>query len=252
MADKCVVRNAQYRRGGLNKRERHNERKNADYQNEDIIKDRAAFKYHRHHEILSGAATRPAPHCRGHSRHSAEATRKGGAGTLRAATEAKPGHGDVGGIMMIDEKTVEQARNADIITFFERRYGFTFAHRGGAYRCQQHPSLAVKNDRRSWYWHSKGVGGCGTLDYLIKAENMPFREAVEAAAGIAPATAQPRQEAEQPKTLVLPAKKEVSLRLYQYLCGWRGIDSEVVNTLIQKGKLYEDRRGNVVFVGQGW
>ena len=46
MADKCVVRNAQYRRGGLNKRERHNERKNADYQNEDIIQDRAAFNVH--------------------------------------------------------------------------------------------------------------------------------------------------------------------------------------------------------------
>ncbi len=46
MADKCVVRNAQYRRGGLNKRERHNERKNADYMNEDIIKDRAALNVH--------------------------------------------------------------------------------------------------------------------------------------------------------------------------------------------------------------
>ena len=46
MADKCVVRNAQYRRGGLNKRERHNERKNADYQNEDIIKERAKYNVH--------------------------------------------------------------------------------------------------------------------------------------------------------------------------------------------------------------
>ena len=46
MADKCVVRNAQYRRGGLNKRERHNERKNADYQNEDIIKERADHNVH--------------------------------------------------------------------------------------------------------------------------------------------------------------------------------------------------------------
>ena len=46
MADRCVVRNAQYRRGGLNKRERHNERKNLDYQNEDIITDRAAFNVH--------------------------------------------------------------------------------------------------------------------------------------------------------------------------------------------------------------
>jgi hypothetical protein len=43
MADKSVVRNAQYRRGGLNKRERHNERKNADYMNDDIVKERAAF-----------------------------------------------------------------------------------------------------------------------------------------------------------------------------------------------------------------
>jgi len=42
MTEKCVVRNAQYRRGGLNKRERHNERKNAGYQNEDIVKERAA------------------------------------------------------------------------------------------------------------------------------------------------------------------------------------------------------------------
>src|SRR5215510_14130121 len=46
MANKCVVRNAQYRRGGLNKRQRHNERKNADYMNEDIIKERAAFNVH--------------------------------------------------------------------------------------------------------------------------------------------------------------------------------------------------------------
>ena len=46
MADKCVVRNGQYRRGGLNKRERHNERKNADYMNEDIIKERAEYNVH--------------------------------------------------------------------------------------------------------------------------------------------------------------------------------------------------------------
>jgi len=40
---KTVVRNAQYRRGGLGIRQRHNERQNADYMNEDIIKDRAAY-----------------------------------------------------------------------------------------------------------------------------------------------------------------------------------------------------------------
>lgn len=52
MADKCVVRNEKYRRGGLNKRERHNERKNMDYQNEDI--DPARFPFNVHFKSCEG------------------------------------------------------------------------------------------------------------------------------------------------------------------------------------------------------
>jgi len=150
--------------------------------------------------------------------------------------------------MMIDEKTIEQARNADVVIFLEWWHGFTFAHRGDAYRCRQHPSLAVKNDRLSWFWHSRGVGGHGAIDYLMKMEHMPFRQAVEAVSGITPTTVPPRRE-EPPKALVLPEKAGISLRLYDYLCGQRGIHSDIVNALIQKGKLYEDKRKNVVFVG---
>jgi hypothetical protein len=159
-------------------------------------------------------------------------------------------------MMRIDEHTVEQARAADMVAFFEKYNGFTFAHRGGEYRCEQHPSLAVKSDRLSWFWHSKGIGGHGVLDYLTKVENMPFRQAVESVCGISPPTATPqhrvnltRQEAESPKTLILPEKKGIPIRLYDYLCLKRGIDSDIVNTLIQKEMLYEDKRGNVVFVG---
>lgn len=149
---------------------------------------------------------------------------------------------------MIDEKTIEQARNTDIIAFLEQRHGFTFAHRGGAYRCRQHPSLAVKNDRLSWFWHSKGIGGHGAIDYLMKLEGLPFRQAVEVISGIAPTTISLLRE-EAPKVLVLPEKAGISLRLYDYLCSKRGIDGGIVNTLIQKEKLYEDKRGNVMFVG---
>ena len=45
-ADKTVVRNATYRRGGLNKRERHNERKNINYRNDDICPERAVYNVH--------------------------------------------------------------------------------------------------------------------------------------------------------------------------------------------------------------
>ena len=151
---------------------------------------------------------------------------------------------------MIDKSTVEQARAADVLAFFEKYNGFTFAHRGGEYRCKQHPSLAVKADRLSWYWHSKGIGGYGVIDYLVKAENMAFRQAVEVVTGTTPTTAPTRQTAEPPpKTLILPEAVGVPLKLYDYLCIKRGIDGDVVNTLMQKEKLYEDRRGNVVFVG---
>jgi len=150
---------------------------------------------------------------------------------------------------MIDNNVVERARKADVIAFFEQRNGFTFAHRGGTYRCRQHPSLAVKDDRLSWFWHSKGIGGYGALDYLVKAENMPFRKAVEAVTGIAPITAPPQQETVPPRAFMLPPKAGISLRLYDYLCNKRGIDIDIVNALIQKEVLYEDKRRNVVFVG---
>jgi len=87
------------------------------------------------------------------------------------------------------------------------------------------------------------------LDYLIKVEKIPFREAVEAVTGIAPATTARPWQAEQTKTLMLPEKAGVQLRLYDYLCRKRGINHDIVHTLIQEEKLYEDRRGNVVFVG---
>jgi len=154
--------------------------------------------------------------------------------------------------MMIDNMIIERVRNTDVIAFLEKYQGLTFKPMGGGYRCEQHKSLAVKADRLSWYWHSQGVGGHGALDFLVKAEKMSFRDAVEVITGAILPTAptRTRQAAEPPpKTLILPEASGVPLRLYDYLCIKRGIDGDVVNTLMQKEKLYEDRRGNVVFVG---
>ncbi len=150
---------------------------------------------------------------------------------------------------MIDNKIVEQARNADIIAFLEKYHGFTFAHKGGAYRCNEHPSLAVKNDRRSWFWHSRDLGGFGAVDYLVKADGMTFRDAVTVITGATPPAAATQLEPEPTKDLILPDRAGIPLRLLNYLCNERDIDSEIVNTLIQRKMLYEDTRGNIVFVG---
>jgi hypothetical protein len=83
----------------------------------------------------------------------------------------------------------------------------------------------------------------------MQMERLPFRQAVETVADIDTITIRFQQESEQPKKLFLPEKKWNSLRLYAYLCQKRGIDSEIVNALMREGKLYEDKRGNVVFGG---
>jgi len=149
---------------------------------------------------------------------------------------------------MIDSKLVEQARNSDMIAFLEK-HGLSFASRGGVYRCSQHPSLAVKGDRLSWYWHSKGIGGFGALDYLMKVDGLPFRQAVETVSDI-PAATPISRERQPDKRLILPEKAGfLQARLYVYLCQKRGIDSDIVSALLDEGRIYEDRRGNVVFVG---
>ena len=155
---------------------------------------------------------------------------------------------------MIDKAIVERVRNTYIINFFERYHGFIFAHRSGEYRCKQHPSLAIKDNRLSWYWQSKGIGGHGVLDYLTKVENMPFRDAVGVVVDTSlilavPSPSAPQPQATKPKVLILPEKAGIPLKLLTYLCSKRGIDSDIVNALMQKEMLYEDRRGNVVFVG---
>ena len=150
---------------------------------------------------------------------------------------------------MIDTNVIDQARQTDIITFFENCRGLMFFQRGGSYRCCQHPSLAVKEDRLSWYWHSKCCGGYGIFDYLIKVEGMHFKAAAEAVlSGSLPYIAPQPQEV-KPKTLILPEKAEKPLRLYDYLYRVRGIDIEVIQALIREKLIYEDVNGNIVFIG---
>lgn len=152
--------------------------------------------------------------------------------------------------MRIEDNILEQARMADVPAFFEKYNGFTFAHKGNEYRCRQHPSLAVKRDRLSWYWHSKGIGGYGVLDYLTKVEGIPFREAVELVIGLSPTSTQPLlpQKKDKAKVLILPDKKGIPLRLYDYLCKKRGLHGDIVTALVGEGKIFEDWCSNIVFV----
>lgn len=151
--------------------------------------------------------------------------------------------------MRMNASEITRARSTDMIAFFENRYGLTFAHRGSTYRCHQHPSLVVKDDRLSWFWHSKGIGGYGVLDYLMKVEDLSFHQAVEIV-GHVPTVVSPMPKEPTEKKLVLPEKAgALPNRLVNYLCNRRSIGKGIVHALLEEGKIYEDQRGNVVFLG---
>jgi hypothetical protein len=145
---------------------------------------------------------------------------------------------------IFDPQVIEQARKADVIDFFKWYCGFSFVKQGRGYRCKEHQSLVVSFSRIYWHWFSKNMGG-NAIDYLINIEKMMFLDAVMTLSGIAPAAASYECP---PKTLMLPEKAAPSC-LNEYLCVKRCIDREIVETLIRDGKIYEDSRKNIVFVG---
>lgn len=153
---------------------------------------------------------------------------------------------------MIDKTDIDKARNIDFITFLERYKGFHFRHLGGEYRCTEHTSLAVKSDRLSWYWHSKGIGGYGAIDFLMKIDGYDFKGALQLLAD--EPTAAPLQPLSPPtaatqRDFILPEKAKSNRRAYAYLNVTRGIDSHIIKELFQKEYIYEDTKGNAVFVG---
>ena len=150
---------------------------------------------------------------------------------------------------MIDKTSLDNARSIDVIAFLERYKGFHFRCLSGEYRCIEHTSLAIKNDRLSWYWHSKGIGGYGAIDFLMKIEGYEFKGAMTLIAD------EPTTAPSQPPTayiqrdFILPEKAKNNRRAYAYLTITRGIDSKIIQELIQEKKIYEDTKGNAVFVG---
>ncbi len=152
---------------------------------------------------------------------------------------------------MIDKELVERARNIDLVDFLGSYKGLTFSNKSSEYRCKEHSSLVIRMDRRSFYWHSKSIGGYGAIDFITKIDNIVFSEAMEIILStkvihIAPGRASSN---ETRKSLALPEKANSYRRLYAYLCKTRGLDNKIIDLLIQEKKLFEDIKGNVVFIG---
>lgn len=114
-----------------------------------------------------------------------------------------------------------------------------------------------------FYVHSQQTGGIGLVSCLMKVLNMPFKEAVQTALdgeqgrgeGKTGHTSTLRyvQTKNVPKPeskpeFEMPQKGEDNRKAYSYLTKTRYINPEVVNAFIRAGVLFQDTKGNAVFL----
>lgn len=117
-----------------------------------------------------------------------------------------------------------------------------------------------------FYIHSQQKGGAGLVSCLMKVFDMPFKEAVRTALdgelGQAERTYSSTktqgsytpqyktvETAPEPKPeFVMPEKGADNRRVYSYLTKTRCIDPSIVNEFIRSGVLYQDTKGNAVYL----
>lgn len=155
----------------------------------------------------------------------------------------------------LEEDIIERAKNTDMIALLESEEGFSFKSTYGEreFKCIEHNSLVVNGNRRRWYWNSRQVGGNNAIDYLAKIRGMNFRDAVLHLVGDREQTAYtPIRKAvtenvsvSKPVRFVLPEQAHFPdgrrnySNIIAYLNKGRGIDMNIINTLIASGQIYQ-------------
>lgn len=160
----------------------------------------------------------------------------------------------------ISEEQLTAARQVNLLTYMQRFEPDHLVRKGNEYRTTIHGSLVISLDGSKWHWFAGGIGGYNALDYLIKVENVPFREAVQRLTDssvsftqdqiTATASSSASQVSQEKVEFTLPPRSRYTDRVLDYLTG-RGIARDIVLHCIRQGIIYESYpHHNVVFVGR--
>lgn len=155
----------------------------------------------------------------------------------------------------VSKEQIEKARQIDALTYMKLYEPSDLKHiKGNTYQLVSHDSCKFNNGM--WYWWSQGIGGRSALDFLTKVRDMEFTEAVTLLTGdevtrLDIQHASPLYAKKERKELEIPDRADNQERLYEYLCGTRGISRHIVQELADRGQIYLTRdKNNCAFVGK--
>lgn len=161
--------------------------------------------------------------------------------------------------MYYSDEQIRRAESREITEYF-RSNGYSCDREGREIHIHGFGGLKVKEDTQEYYIHSRHVGGIGLVNCLMKTFDMTFPEAVrEALYGEEPG-AEYAEENKLERVLVIKKSEETveppeipqaaddNKRVYAYLSKERCISPGIINELINAGSLYQDSKGNAVFL----
>ncbi|MGN0657728.1 MAG: DUF3991 domain-containing protein [Ruminiclostridium sp.] len=147
---------------------------------------------------------------------------------------------------------IEKARQTSLADFFIQN-GYETERSRGELHVKGYGGLYVNIETNEWYCFSQADkhGGRNAINCLTDIIGMDFKSAVEALTGESLSHRDYRQISKAPpekKELVLPERADNMLKVFAYLCQTRLLDREIISELAHEGLLYQDSRGNAVFL----
>lgn len=151
------------------------------------------------------------------------------------------------------DEDIEKAKGIDILEV-AGKLGFTVINQGSIYSLKEHDSLKIYPKTNSYFRFSTGKGG-NTINFVREFGNLSFKESVEFLLGennISPSLDKVSNDKKslEKKEFKLPKFSKDLKRTYAYLLKTRKIDKDIVNECVKLGKIREDERHNVCFLGK--
>lgn len=159
----------------------------------------------------------------------------------------------------IEPNLVKIAAEQDVFDILSRD-GVPMKMTSGVYRHREHDSMVI-SPGKGFYWFSQDYGSKNPIDYYIKVEGMSFASAAYHVLEVMNYDFTRKDIvisdsfAANPNYLhgefSLPKKAENNKNVYAYLTKTRKLDKQLVNSLLDKGLIYQDiKYNNAIFVGK--
>lgn len=150
----------------------------------------------------------------------------------------------------INSELIQRARNANLAEYFLKS-GYECEQKRNELHVKGYGGLFVNTVTNQWYCFSQtgtNRGGNNAINCLTDVIGLDFKSAVEQLAGSRFSEVKRTAPAENRKELSLPEKADNMKRVFAYLCQSRKISPRIVSQLAHDGLLYQDKKGNAVFV----